>query len=311
MTIAVVVPVYNRPSLVRRALQSINRQTLLPAEVIVVDDGSTDETANSAREWLSSHAEFAWDVVSIKNSGPAGARIAGERLADGERRFVAFLDSDDEWPDDFLARCRETLVARPDAVGAVADRQTLRDGVPYSFDHMRVFAADPVLFVLEHGGGLIQCCLFRRDFYRLAGGFDPDWRTGEDGKMLFDLSVQGPFLHSAGLPVLVHQRTVEMTGGDVMSVSLADARDFWIWADQMERLISGLPREARRQRYAAICELMLVRWSEARRMLRKGHLRLLAHRATWRKQLWKARRRLSRWRWPSVDPWAGRAPGSS
>lgn len=289
MTIAVVVPVYNRVSLIRRALASIARQSHPPAELIVVDDGSTDATAQSAREWLTKHASFPWRVVTTANGGPAAARKIGEQLADPRHGYVAFLDSDDEWPEHFLANGLRALRQRPDAVGSVADRQTLRDGELYAFDDMALFAKDPVLFVLERGGGLLQCCVFRRSFYRRAGGFDPRWRTGEDGKMLVGLAVLGPFVHAPGAPVLVYQRTAPAADGDAMSVSLADPRDFWTWAEQMEQLVRALPRTARRGRRAAICSLMLQRWGEARLILRQNDLMLLSRRANRRRQIWHVR----------------------
>ncbi|MBB5751264.1 glycosyltransferase family 2 protein [Prosthecomicrobium pneumaticum] len=291
MSVAVVVPVYNRPALVRRALASIAQQTHAAAQVIVVDDGSTDDTAASARAWLAEHAPFAWEVVTTPNGGPASARNAGARLVDPAHEFIAFLDSDDEWPEDFLAGCRAALAAHPEAVGAVANRQTIRDGAPYAYDHMASFAADPVLFVLEFGGGLVQCCVFRTRFYRLTGGFDSSWRTGEDGKMLIGLAMWGPFVHSQGSPVLVHQRSSHGEGGDAQSISLASARDFWIWADQMDRMIAALPREFRRQRYATICFIMAGRWTYTRRLLREGGLKTLGYRAKWRKTLWTWRSR--------------------
>lgn len=309
MNVAVVIPVYNRPGLIRRALASVNAQSHPPSRVIVVDDGSQDDTAQSARRWLTENARFAWDVVTIPNGGPAAARNAGAARIAEDVAYVAFLDSDDEWPPDFLSGCAERLAERPDAVGAVVDRQTLRDGLPYALDDMSRFAADPFLFVLENGGGLVQCCVFRLSSFRKAGGFDALWRTGEDGKLLFGVAVQGPFLHSGGAPVIVHQRTATTVDGDAMSVSLASARDYWIWADQMERMIAALPKDTRRARYDAICVIMIERWAVARRTLQAGGLSLLAARAGWRRFLWKKRRRFRRRLSESLG-WRGQAPVS-
>lgn len=308
MKISVVIPVYNRPGLVLRALASVKAQSHLPAQVIVVDDGSQDDTAQSARTWLAENASFDWQVITIPNGGPAAARNAGVSRIDDTFAYVAFLDSDDEWPVDFLSACLERLIERPDAVGAVADRRTLRDGALYAFDDMGRFAADPVLFVLENGGGLLQCCLFRLASFRSAGGFDARWRTGEDGKLLFGVSVLGPFLHSAGTPVIVHQRTATTGGGEAMSISLSSARDYWIWADQMEQMIAALPRQARRDRYAAICRIMIDRWAVAGRTLDEAGMTVLAYRTKWRRFLWKRRRRLNRtlsealwWGWQAPE----------
>jgi glycosyltransferase involved in cell wall biosynthesis len=289
--VAVVVPVYNRPTLVRRALASIACQSLRPATVIVVDDGSTDETAASAGEWLRENADFAWRVVTIRNGGPAAARNAGFDLVSRDHDLVAFLDSDDEWPEDFLAAAAAALDGDPLAVGAVADRQTIRDGAPFAYDVMSAFTADPVLFVLEFGGGLVQCCLFRTAAVRAAGGFEARWRTGEDAKFLFDLVPQGPFVHSAGAAVRIHQRSPDIDARDAASISLSSMRDHWIWSDQMDRLIARLLPPVRRARYAGICRIMALRWSYTRRHLRDGGFWFLSLRARWRRTLWRSRDR--------------------
>jgi len=293
--IAVVVPVHNRPTLVRRALASIAAQSRLPDTVIVVDDGSTDGTADSAREWLQDNAGFAWRILTIPNGGPAAARNAGFDPVCRDHHLVAFLDSDDEWPQDFIAAGVAALDRDPAAVGAVADRQTIRDGAPFAYDVMSVFAAEPVLFVLEFGGGLVQCCLFRVAAVRKVGGFDPRWRTGEDARLLFDLIPQGPFVHSDGAPVRIHQRTSAAESRDAPSISLSSMRDHWIWSDQMDRLIAELPPAIRRDRHAGICRIMAVRWTYTRRHLRDGGFWFLALRARWRRMVWQRRdRRASR-----------------
>ena len=88
--ISLVIPAYNRASLLKRALESVAMQTNRPAEIIVVDDGSTDDTAIMIKK------EFP-DVVYIhqKNSGVSAARNLGIQNANHE--WIAFLDSDDEW----------------------------------------------------------------------------------------------------------------------------------------------------------------------------------------------------------------------
>lgn len=96
--VSVVVPTYNRGCLVIGALESIFQQTYRPIEIAVVDDGSTDNTADVVREWRVSHEsedDFAVRFIRQNNKGANAARNCGIRHAAGE--FVAFLDSDDRW----------------------------------------------------------------------------------------------------------------------------------------------------------------------------------------------------------------------
>ena len=86
--VSVVIPVYNAAPFVHRAIESALAQTHRPLEIIVVDDGSTDETAQIVRR-------YPVTLLQQKNGGPGRARNAGVRLSRGE--WIAFLDHDDAW----------------------------------------------------------------------------------------------------------------------------------------------------------------------------------------------------------------------
>jgi glycosyltransferase involved in cell wall biosynthesis len=90
--VATIIPVYNRPRLLCRAVESVLGQTYRPVEIIIVDDGSTDDTPEQARALAAQHPDII-RVVSQENRGPGGARESGRLLARGE--FVQYLDSDD------------------------------------------------------------------------------------------------------------------------------------------------------------------------------------------------------------------------
>ena len=90
--VSTIIPVYNRAALLREAVASVLAQSYRPIEVIIVDDGSTDETAGAADALATDHpAEIR--VIHQRNAGQGPAREAGRRLARGE--FIQYLDSDD------------------------------------------------------------------------------------------------------------------------------------------------------------------------------------------------------------------------
>lgn len=110
-TVSVVIPTYNRARLVSRAVDSVVGQTLSDWELIVVDDGSSDETPAVAEGYRKSLAER-FVYLRQANAGPSAARNRGIEVAKG--RFVAFLDSDDEFVSSKLERQLALVDRRPE-----------------------------------------------------------------------------------------------------------------------------------------------------------------------------------------------------
>jgi glycosyltransferase involved in cell wall biosynthesis len=122
-TVSVVIPCYNMARYLRDAIHSALKQTLPPLEVIVVDDGSTDDTATIA-------TSFAAPVRTIrqKNQGVSVARNSGMEQARGQ--WIALLDGDDRWLPNKLERLFAALRAAPQNVVCVYSNM-------YSFDNKR------------------------------------------------------------------------------------------------------------------------------------------------------------------------------
>jgi glycosyltransferase involved in cell wall biosynthesis len=98
--VSVIIPTYRDGEALRRALSSVENQTLRPAQIIVVDDGSSDRNAETVCR--ASGLENIQLITLEKNLGPGGARNAG--IAASREPFVAFLDADDEWHPEKLER---------------------------------------------------------------------------------------------------------------------------------------------------------------------------------------------------------------
>lgn len=99
--VSVITPAYNTESLIRETIESIMAQTFTDWELIIVDDCSTDRTADIVREYCGKDRRIKLLTLE-KNSGAAAARNAGTRISEG--RYIAFCDSDDTWSEDKLAR---------------------------------------------------------------------------------------------------------------------------------------------------------------------------------------------------------------
>jgi glycosyltransferase involved in cell wall biosynthesis len=111
--VSVIIPAFNAARYIRDAVQSVLAQRAVELELIVVDDGSTDET----RDLVTSVRDPRLQLVADTNHGPAHARNQGCRRARATT-YLAFLDADDRWDDDKLLEQTRFLEANPALVGA-------------------------------------------------------------------------------------------------------------------------------------------------------------------------------------------------
>jgi len=95
-SVSVIIPVYNGETFVDEAIDSVIHQKYEPLEIIIVDDGSTDRTAEVIRGY-GEKVQYRYQ----SNTGPAAARNSGLRVASGD--VMAFIDADDLWPEGKLA----------------------------------------------------------------------------------------------------------------------------------------------------------------------------------------------------------------
>jgi glycosyltransferase involved in cell wall biosynthesis len=168
-TISCVIPAYNAERYIERSLTSVFEQSLPPDEIIVVDDGSTDATADI----LAAYGPRL-RVVHQANAGPAAARNAGIALASGP--LICFQDADDEWHREKLAKQVALLAAHPGTGICITH---LRNVWAEALDSQRdglgehAFANDPP-------GYVFQTSLIRRDVFERAGKLDEKLRRAED-----------------------------------------------------------------------------------------------------------------------------------
>ncbi|MCF6331352.1 MAG: glycosyltransferase [Sulfurimonas sp.] len=139
--ISIIIPTYNRYEFLKRALTSVYAQTYLPNEVIIVDDGSTDNTSQIKIEFP--HAKYIYQ----KNAGVSSARNLGIKNSSNE--WIAFLDSDDTWHKDKLQKQVDFHKNNPKILMSYTDELWIRDNkevkVPKKFK--------------KHGGNIFERCL--------------------------------------------------------------------------------------------------------------------------------------------------------
>lgn len=141
MQISVIIPTYNRASTLPRALESVLDQTSKANEIIVIDDGSDDETARVVEQYPGI------TCLHQSNRGVSAARNHGIRVAQHE--WIALLDSDDEWLPQKLATIRQAQYAAPETRLFHSDEIWIRNGV----------RVNPMNKHDKHGGDIFKYCL--------------------------------------------------------------------------------------------------------------------------------------------------------
>ena len=196
VTVSVVIPTHDRGRVVVEAIESALAQTHPPLEVIVVDDGSTDDTAERVGRLRDARVRY----LRRSHAGVSAARNAGIAVATGD--LVAFLDSDDLWKADKVEAEIAALARYPSAGGVFSDLEKV-DGatfVPSFMRRTRVFSR--LLAERAYRDGLLlsaralSLCLLqevpiktpaltvRRSALERAGGFNEAWTSSEDWEFL-------------------------------------------------------------------------------------------------------------------------------
>lgn len=177
--VSVIIPAYQAEDTIARALDSVLAQTALPAEIIVIDDGSQDRTRDVVSAYVAK--EIACDIrlFEQKNLGAGAARNRG--LVASTNTLVAFLDADDEWLPEKLAR--SLAVMKTEAADLVSHDYLRADGdssVYISCAHNFSRRPDPFVDYFLRGYIATSTVVARRQLLVGAGGFDPALRAGQD-----------------------------------------------------------------------------------------------------------------------------------
>ena len=177
--VSVIIPAYQAEDTIARALDSVLAQTALPAEIIVIDDGSQDRTRDVVSAYVAK--EIACDIrlFEQKNLGAGAARNRG--LVASTNTLVAFLDADDEWLPEKLAR--SLAVMKTEAADLVSHDYLRADGdssVYISCAHNFSRRPDPFVDYFLRGYIATSTVVARRQLLVGAGGFDPSLRAGQD-----------------------------------------------------------------------------------------------------------------------------------
>ncbi|MBN1456519.1 MAG: glycosyltransferase [Sedimentisphaerales bacterium] len=205
--VSVIMPAYNAEKTLARAIASITSQTCKPQEIIVIDDGSTDNTAGIAKKYDSVK------YISRQNAGPSAARNTGIQSALGE--WIAFLDADDQWLPEYLEKQTKILRNNPDLVWTTANYyQCLREkGVKEPFVEPKKINNllqgkdyfDNFFFAFKkHCRGCTDTMLIKKDILSKIGLFNTERNLSEDIELWFKIAFQFPMIGFNAEPIAIY-----------------------------------------------------------------------------------------------------------
>lgn len=186
--VSVIIPCYNHAHYLPYAVNSVLAQTFAGWEAIIVDDGSTDDT----RETAASFADPRVRYIYQENRGLAAARNAGIRASSG--KYLAFLDADDEWEPAFIERCKGRL-DQEDAPGFVHTRNYFIDPQGARLPQIggQALSGEPFRSRLLQGGFFPpHAAILRRHILAIVGDFDTALTSVEDWDLWLRISDRYP-----------------------------------------------------------------------------------------------------------------------
>jgi glycosyltransferase involved in cell wall biosynthesis len=220
--VSVIIPVFNNALYLREAVESVLKQSFSNYEIIIVDDGSTDDIAGAIQKYLDEFKNIR--LVRQENMGPGPARNTGIKMATG--RWVAFLDADDLWLPQKLEKQVDFLREHPNTLvlGAMQGLDC-RSGEPVLRENVRHFnqyatKAETFTNLLKIPYVCSVCGLgsliISLDMLHNVGLFDESFRTVEDDDLIFRLFRKYPFHCIPDVVLLRRKHNESMTTGSAL-----------------------------------------------------------------------------------------------
>jgi glycosyltransferase involved in cell wall biosynthesis len=221
-TISVIVPVYNRFELTKRAVESVLSQTMPVSEVLLMDDGSFDGTSELLQRYVEGSSSWRERVRYLhqENQGPGAARNKG--INEARCEWLAFLDNDDLWlPQKLEWQFRALDQFNEQCSACITDawfmnnprmKMTLFELAGKQHKQTIGMIPDPIKYIVKTKSIVgvhpvwMQNLVIRTELARRIGGFDPTLRCGEDDDFAFRLGCETK-LCFVNMPMVLIDRT--------------------------------------------------------------------------------------------------------
>lgn len=212
-SVSVIIPVYNLADHISRAIDSVLEQIYQPNEIIVIDDGSTDDTVSVVSKYGSKVK-----LIQQQNAGPSAARNTGIKTATSQ--WIAFLDADDEWVPEKLQLQIDLLKRNPQLVWTTANFYRClcnenRKAPDLPFEKLqkilqgREFFSDYLKAYRIYARGHTDTMLIKRTIFEQMGLFATELLRFEDLDLWFRIAYQNPQIGYLPQPLAIHHMDIK------------------------------------------------------------------------------------------------------
>ena len=194
--VSVIIPTYNRSSILFNTIKKVFNQTWKNIQLIIVDDYSSDDTRKTIQSINDSRIKY---KRTERNLGCAGARSLGVQSSEGE--FITFLDDDDEWKNNYLKNQLQVFKEYPFLDFVICDYQVQNIKGSRQFYNMKPFSKNFKRMIHKRPGPFFQCCMFRNKILEdIKDLFDSNAVPSEDWDFFINLSMRNPSIgHSPNI----------------------------------------------------------------------------------------------------------------
>ncbi len=209
--ISVVIPVYNGERTIEETIASVLAQTFTDFELIIINDGSQDNTVEVIQKIIKETADPRIKLYSYSNGGLAASRNRGITKAEGE--YISFLDADDLWTKDKLASQYQALQTYPQAAVAYGGTDWIDEAGNFLKHSSPPSLSGDIygVLLLSNIVGSGSNALIKRDVLSITGGFDESLKASEDWDFLIRLAAKYQFVRIDAPQILYRQSPNSMS----------------------------------------------------------------------------------------------------
>lgn len=209
MKISIVIPLYNKEKYIERTLKRVLDQTYQNFEIIIINDGSTDNSVENVNKIKSEKVK----LYNQKNSGASNARNNGVKYAKGD--FIAFLDADDEWDKSYLERIVNLYKNNPDGVLYASNYYIMENNELSMLNYPKITEKEGELKNYFISGKIYtpiwtSAAVIKKDIFNQLGGFNEKCIICEDVDLWCKVALSGKIYYINEPLAIYHRDNINM-----------------------------------------------------------------------------------------------------